>query len=126
MNFFNVTVEKIVLLAKMALLSLFLLVKLRFLKVKVILAKKLSLVFVQKTFQAILLFKTYPNATVTAEVMVSELLGSETMLYVKIGDAEFASRVDARDFHNPGEKVSLTFNVAKGHFFDIETEQAIR
>ncbi len=68
----------------------------------------------------------YPNATVKAEVLVSELLGSETMLYVKQGSTEFASRVDARDFHNPGEMVNLTFNVAKGHFFDMETEQAIR
>ena len=69
---------------------------------------------------------TYPSATVTAEVLVSELLGSETMLYVKLGQTEFASRVDARDFHSPGEQVSLTFNVAKGHFFDRDTEQAIR
>ncbi|EHI70904.1 ABC transporter ATP-binding protein [Streptococcus ictaluri] len=69
---------------------------------------------------------TYPNANVMAEVLVSELLGSETMLYVKLGQTEFASRVDARDFHSPGEKVSLTFNVAKGHFFDLDTEQAIR
>ena len=69
---------------------------------------------------------TYPNATVEAEVAVSELLGSETMLYMKLGNSEFASRVDARDFHNPGEKVTLTFNVAKGHFFDAETEKAIR
>ncbi|RLV09179.1 sugar ABC transporter ATP-binding protein [Streptococcus iniae] len=69
---------------------------------------------------------TYPNASVCAEVLVSELLGSETMLYVKLGQTEFASRVDARDFHNPGEQVNLTFNVAKGHFFDIDTEQAIR
>ncbi|MDU5407596.1 MAG: TOBE domain-containing protein, partial [Streptococcus agalactiae] len=69
---------------------------------------------------------TYPNANVEAEVLVSELLGSETMLYVKLGQTEFASRVEARDFHNPGEKVNLTFNVAKGHFFDADTEQAIR
>ncbi len=60
------------------------------------------------------------------EVLVSELLGSETMLYVKLGQTDFASRVEARDFHNPGEKVNLTFNVAKGHFFDADTEQAIR
>ncbi|MGT2888331.1 sn-glycerol-3-phosphate ABC transporter ATP-binding protein UgpC [Streptococcus didelphis] len=69
---------------------------------------------------------TYPDASVRAEVLVSELLGSETMLYVKLGATEFASRVDARDFHNPGEMVNLTFNVAKGHFFDLDTEQAIR
>lgn len=70
--------------------------------------------------------ETYPNATVKAEVMVSELLGSETMLYVKVGDTEFASRVDARDFHNPGEQVELTFNVSKGHFFDATTEKRIK
>lgn len=73
-----------------------------------------------------LVHDAYPNANVTAEVLVSELLGAETMLYVKHGDTEFASRVDARDFHNPGEHIVLTFNVAKGHFFDKDTEQAIR
>ncbi len=35
------------------------------------------------------------------------------MLYLKLGETEFAARVDARDFHNPGEKVNLTFSVAK-------------
>ncbi|MCI5872017.1 MAG: TOBE domain-containing protein, partial [Streptococcus sp.] len=69
--------------------------------------------------------ETFPSANVQAEVVVSELLGSETMLYVKIGQTEFASRVDARDFHEPGESVDLTFNVAKGHFFDLETEKRI-
>lgn len=69
---------------------------------------------------------TYPDATITSEVVVPELLGSETMLYVRAGQSEFASRVDARDFHNPGEKIALTFNVVKGHFFDTETEIAIR
>ncbi len=69
---------------------------------------------------------TYPNATVKAEVLVSELLGSETMLYVKTGATEFVSRVDARDFHSPGQEVSLTFNVGKGHFFDKTSEKAIR
>lgn len=70
--------------------------------------------------------ETYPAATVAAEVLVSELLGSETMLYVKQGENEFTARVDARDAHQPGESVQLTFNVAKGHFFDAETKQAIR
>jgi multiple sugar transport system ATP-binding protein len=69
---------------------------------------------------------TYPNATIQAEVLVAELLGSETMLYVKTGQTEFVSRVDARDFHHPGEEVTLTFNVGKGHFFDKESKQAIR
>lgn len=68
---------------------------------------------------------TFPNANVTADVLVSELLGSETMLYVKFGNTEFTSRVDARDSYNPGDKVTLTFNIAKGHFFDTETSERI-
>ena len=69
--------------------------------------------------------EVYPDANVDAEVVVSELPGAETMLYLKLGETGLAARVDARDFHNPGEKVNLTFNVAKGHFFDAETEKRI-
>ena len=69
--------------------------------------------------------EVYPVANVDAEDVVSELLGAETMLYLKLGATEFAARVDARDFHTPGEKVNLTFSVAKGHFFDAETEKRI-
>lgn len=47
------------------------------------------------------------------------------MLYVKFGSTEFTARVNARDSHSPGEKVQLTFNIAKGHFFDLETEKRI-
>ena len=48
------------------------------------------------------------------------------MLYSKVGDTEFIARVDARDFHNPGENVDLGFNMNKAHFFDNETEEVIR
>ncbi len=58
-------------------------------------------------------------------MVVSELLGAETMLYSKVGSTEFVSRVDARDYHNPGDKVRLTFNLNKAHFFDDETSKAI-
>ena len=54
-----------------------------------------------------------PEATVRAEVVVSELLGAETMLYTKIGSTEFISKVDARDFHRPGEVIDLAFNINK-------------
>ena len=70
--------------------------------------------------------ETYPGATLSAEVTVSELLGSETMLYVRSGGVELVARTDARDVYQPGSKVELTLNVAKGHFFDPETEAAIR
>lgn len=67
-----------------------------------------------------------PNSVVESEVVVSELLGAETMLYSKVGNTEFIAKVDARDFHNPGEMVELAFDMNKGHFFDMETKEAIR
>lgn len=67
-----------------------------------------------------------PDACVKSTVVVSELLGAETMLYTKIGDTEFVSRVDARDYHKPGEEVELAFNLNKAHFFDVESEEVIR
>lgn len=70
--------------------------------------------------------EAFPKNTVHAEVVVSELLGAETMLYTKIGETEFVSRVDARDFHEPGETVNLSFDLNKVHFFDKDTEEVIK
>ncbi|MGX7197500.1 ABC transporter ATP-binding protein [Enterococcus olivae] len=67
-----------------------------------------------------------PGSAVRSEVVVSELLGAETMLYTRIGDTEFISKVDARDFHRPGEQIDLAFNINKAHFFDKETEEVIK
>ncbi|MFC4651942.1 ABC transporter ATP-binding protein [Lactococcus nasutitermitis] len=69
--------------------------------------------------------QAYPNSKVEAEVVVSELLGAETMLYLRTGSTEFVSRVEARDFREPGEKITLTLNLNKAHFFDNETEKRI-
>lgn len=66
-----------------------------------------------------------PNSIVHAEVVVSELLGAETMLYTKVDGTEFISKVDARDFHNPGEFIDLSFNLNKAHFFDADTQNVI-
>lgn len=67
-----------------------------------------------------------PESIVKSTVAVSELLGAETMLYSRVGDTEFIARVDARDFHNPGEEIELGFNMNKAHFFDKESEKVIR
>ena len=48
------------------------------------------------------------------------------MLYSRIDDTEFVSKVDARDFHKPGETIELAFDLNKSHFFDTETELVIR
>ena len=54
---------------------------------------------------------------VSATVIVSELLGYESMLYSTIGDTEFVSKVDARDFHDPGEQIDLAFNFKQSALF---------
>jgi multiple sugar transport system ATP-binding protein len=69
---------------------------------------------------------TAPQSTVRAQVVVSELLGAETMLYSVIGDTEFVAKVDARNFHEPGTSVDLAFDLNKGNFFDKETEAVIK
>lgn len=74
---------------------------------------------------SILAEEAYPDAQIEAEVTVSELLGAETMLYLKAGDAELVSRVEVRDFRQPGEKITVTLNLNKAHFFDKDTEVRI-
>lgn len=48
------------------------------------------------------------------------------MLYSSVGDTEFIARVDARDYHKPGETIDLSFDMNKAHFFDKATEEVIR
>lgn len=127
MNFFDVTIKDGYLVSKDGLTIAVTEGQLKMLESKGF--KNKNLIFgirPEDISSSLLVQETYPDATDDAEVVVSELLGSETMLYLKLGQTEFAARVDARDFHEPGERVSLTFNVAKGHFFDAETEVAIR
>lgn len=61
-----------------------------------------------------------------AEVEVSEMLGSETLLYMTLQGDNFVAKVDKRDYHAPGEFVELAFDMPKAHFFDMETEKVIR
>lgn len=67
-----------------------------------------------------------PDSIIEAEVVVSEMLGAESILYSQVGDVEIIAKVDARDFHEPGSHVQLGLNMNKAHFFDIETEEVIR
>ncbi|HEY4553840.1 MAG TPA: sn-glycerol-3-phosphate ABC transporter ATP-binding protein UgpC [Bacillaceae bacterium] len=67
-----------------------------------------------------------PGSKVNVTIEVSELTGAETMLYSRIGNQEFVSRVDSRSDIHPGQKLDLAFDMNKVHFFDITTEQRIR
>ncbi len=69
----------------------------------------------------------YPNAIISADVEVTELMGSETYLYLKTTgkDENIIARVDPRTASRQGETIKVCFDVTHLHFFDKETEQTI-
>ena len=69
--------------------------------------------------------EAWPDAVVKSQVVVSELLGATVQMYQKVDDTEFVAVVPARNLHNPGDTVAMGFDVNKGHFFDVETTEAI-
>lgn len=69
--------------------------------------------------------EAYGDAQTSVEIVVSEMLGAETILYAKTGETEFVARVDARGNYEPQNHIELAFNMTKAHYFDKETEESI-
>lgn len=69
--------------------------------------------------------ETFPQNVVHAEIVVSELLGSESQLYSKLGQTDFVAKVNSRDFEKPGTGMNMGFDLNKAHFFDKETEKSV-
>ena len=67
----------------------------------------------------------HPDTTIKAQIDVAELTGSETMLHTSIAGMNFIAKVDARTEYEIGDIVLLAFNLNKGHYFDIDTEEVI-
>ena len=69
----------------------------------------------------------HPTATITADVEVTELMGSETYLYLKTSGKEenIIARVDPRTASKQGATVKVCFDVAHLHFFDKDTEKTL-
>lgn len=65
-------------------------------------------------------------AYVQTQVDVTELMGSEVYLYLLTDSKSFIARVDPRTSASMGQKMDVAFNMDNVHFFDRETEQAIR
>jgi len=66
------------------------------------------------------------DAKYTAIVEVSELLGHELIVYTNIGEQRVIAKLDARTEVAMHDKIELVINMHKCHFFDVETEKAIR
>jgi multiple sugar transport system ATP-binding protein len=65
------------------------------------------------------------DSTVNATVEVTEMMGSETYLYLNIEGNSVIARVDARSQVRHGDNVVLAFDKNKIHLFDKETEVSI-
>ncbi len=63
---------------------------------------------------------------VKAAVDLIELLRNERDLYLRASDHELIARVDSRSDIEGGHSVQFIFAAANMHFFDAETEEAIR
>ena len=70
---------------------------------------------------------TYADATIDVNVEVTELMGSETYLYLKTSGKEenIIARVDPRSTSRAGNQIKVAFDVNHLHFFDKETEKSI-
>jgi multiple sugar transport system ATP-binding protein len=68
------------------------------------------------------LLEEYKDAKHKFTVDVAELLGSETNIHISVGDHNIIAKVSARADLSIGDKLELSINMAKSHFFDPETE----
>lgn len=66
------------------------------------------------------------DISIHAKMIMSELLGSDSMLYMETHNEDFVARVDVRDIYKPGDKVEFLLDMNKIHFFDVENEMRIK
>jgi multiple sugar transport system ATP-binding protein len=65
------------------------------------------------------------EASMKADVDVTELMGNEIFVYLLTGQKSFTARVDPRVSVRPGDQIDLALNMANMHIFDRSTEVAI-
>jgi multiple sugar transport system ATP-binding protein len=68
----------------------------------------------------------YADAVVDTDVEVTELMGAEIYLYLKVGDeAKLTARVSSRSTSRAGDKIAVAFDASRIHLFDKDTERCI-
>ena len=63
---------------------------------------------------------------IKAKLEVVEPMGNEIYLYFPVDGEQFVARVSAREEHETNKEVELKLNTGKLHFFDSQTELAVR
>ena len=75
--------------------------------------------------ETILDVEEYKYETITANVEVTEMLGSETYLYMVCEGNNITARVNPSCKAGPGDNIVIGIDVEKIHVFDAETEETI-
>ena len=65
------------------------------------------------------------EGVVEADVEVTELMGSETYLYLTCENNAITARVSPNSVAKPADKIQIAFDLQKMHLFDKETEKTI-
>jgi len=71
------------------------------------------------------ILSSYPESNLDAHVDLTEMMGAETYLYLKIGNVPFTARVNPRSTAKHGDDIKVVFDANKIHLFDKETELAL-
>ena len=71
-----------------------------------------------------------PEHSFEVDVDVTELMGAEIYLYLKVGDPEndptsLIARVSSRSQSRAGDKIKIAFDMSRFHIFDKDTERCI-
>lgn len=69
--------------------------------------------------------EAYPESVIEAKVEVTELMGSETYLYLDLKGQSLTARVDPRSTARTGDIIKIGLDLNKLHLFDKETEMTI-
>ena len=66
------------------------------------------------------------GATLTADVDVTELMGAEIYLYLKVGEeGKLTARVSSRSTTRAGDQIKIGFDMTRMHIFDKDTERCV-
>ncbi|MDD3223345.1 MAG: sn-glycerol-3-phosphate ABC transporter ATP-binding protein UgpC [Clostridium sp.] len=69
--------------------------------------------------------EAHKEAVIETNVEVTELMGAETFLYLKKGDANFTARVNGISGAKPGDKIKIGFKTNSIHVFDSDTQKTL-
>ena len=66
-----------------------------------------------------------PHSLVKVKVDITEMMGAETYLYLKLEGSPIIARVNRRTTAQADEEITIAIDANKVHLFDKDTEAAI-